>query len=268
MKYRLLFTLIELLVVIAIIAILAAMLLPALQQAKERGRSVSCVNNLKQINLAAAGYAGDFNTIVPLSIPSTSGFGLWHTPLLALHYLPEVQSSDKDDLNDLFNPALYCPKMEHDNSQLARFGTYGMNTWFSARGYKEDGDYVNNKNNKRNALGNFTVFGSTDMNNNCAVMLTRMKFPSQTLLYADSGRRGTATNPNWGAVYFSVSREETYLNSGFGLKLQHNGSGNVGYADGRVGSENAAALNTGLNGVTYLLDGNGAPKTMTLRTWP
>ncbi len=148
------FTLIELLVVIAIIAILASLLLPALNTAKEKGRTIACVNHLKQLGLVVVLYRDDWDDCYfHKQKGSGTSYVAWtNDPATFRAYLPGMTKWKAHE-------CLWCPSDPYKEEVSYR--------WEPSYGY--------NRNNL--APGNVPTRAS------------RIKSPTNTILLADSGHR-------------------------------------------------------------------------------
>ncbi|MDZ4656836.1 MAG: DUF1559 domain-containing protein [Bythopirellula sp.] len=143
-KKRTGFTLVELLVVIAIIGVLVALLLPAIQAAREAARRTQCINNLKQVGLAVQNYHDSRKGLPPNR--TMDGNQTWS--VLILPYLEQAQVADLWDaqrgcfydqtwqMRTSVVDAFFCPSMNHE-SRILTFRTIGSNITSDGHGHSD-----------------------------------------------------------------------------------------------------------------------------------
>ena len=130
------FTLIELLVVIAIIAILAAILLPALQAARARAQTTTCINNLKQMSLFGRQYLNDNRQFWPCGNPDQYSYivAFYKAKLVPENiaknqgaFYASCPSVPVTINNNFYYPQVYGTQAAHNNV----YGTFGMGMYIS-----------------------------------------------------------------------------------------------------------------------------------------
>ena len=191
------FTLIELLVVIAIIAILASMLLPALQQAREKGRQAKCLNNMRQLGMANVMYADSHKEwLVPAYYPHTNTgiLGTWAAILTGIK--AKTDRSVQGPYGVIWTSSFECPsEMAYTPNKVAN--------WYT--NYAPNGFLYNTSDGK-------TV-------SNAFAKMSKFKSPSSTFFIAENRKAENLT------LYHENK-----------VEYKHGKFANVSFVDGHSGS--------------------------------
>jgi prepilin-type N-terminal cleavage/methylation domain-containing protein/prepilin-type processing-associated H-X9-DG protein len=189
------FTLVELLVVIAIIGILIALLLPAVQMAREAARRSKCLNNIKNVGLALQNYHSALNTFPPGALSTSAGeFGhSWLVRILpyieeeTIYYEFDQQSAvtgrlvpdsqpwnrrNRDVLRDQIFPFMFCPSSSLEKVVLTNFGIESPNVMSSTyAGISGARDHPTTRDKNPTGAPGYVSWGG--------VLLAEPPFPSQ-----------------------------------------------------------------------------------------